>query len=179
MKKGGIYNIRNLINNKLYIGSSININRRWSEHKNKLKYNRHPGVYLQRSYDKYGKENFIYEVIEYIEDNSKLLEREQIWLDLLKPEYNTCKIAGNILGTKRSEEYKQKCRDYSKKIGRKPPQRKPVKVDQFTLEGKFIKTYDSITKAAQETNSRASNIVDTCKGKANKHNNYIWRYTNK
>lgn len=82
----GIYEIRNVINNKYYIGSSKNIKKRWWRHKNDLKNNNHNNIHLQRAWNKYGKNNFIFKVIEEckIED---LLSLEQKYLDL-KPEYN-------------------------------------------------------------------------------------------
>ena len=56
-KISGIYKIENLIDGKVYIGQSINILRRLADHKSSLKYNRHHNGYLQRAYNKYGKEN--------------------------------------------------------------------------------------------------------------------------
>lgn len=77
----GIYEIRNLINNKVYIGQAKNIKRRWIYHKSKLKLNKHWNKYLQYSYNKYGKENFAFTIIEEcnIEDLSK---KESHWCNL-------------------------------------------------------------------------------------------------
>lgn len=55
----GIYKIENLINGKIYIGQSIHIERRWSEHKRNLK--NHP---LYNDLFKYGIENFSFDVLE-------------------------------------------------------------------------------------------------------------------
>ena len=71
----GIYSITNKINNKRYIGSSNNIYMRWYKHKNQLSKNEHPNAFLQNSYNKYGKDSFIYEIIELCEEN-KLMEME-------------------------------------------------------------------------------------------------------
>lgn len=49
MKISGIYVIRNLINNKIYIGSAINLNNRWFSHRNKLNNNNHVNRHLQSS----------------------------------------------------------------------------------------------------------------------------------
>ena len=51
------------------------------------------------------------------------------------------------------------------------------KVEQYSLDGKYIKTFNSIIEASKETNSYHSNISACCKGKLNKTNNYIWKYT--
>lgn len=56
----GVYCIRCKVNNKAYIGSSVNINRRWTEHKSALKAGRHDNKQLQEDYNKYGADNFLY-----------------------------------------------------------------------------------------------------------------------
>lgn len=108
----GIYMIMNLVNRKFYIGSSYNINNRWNVHKACLKTNNHPSKYLQRAYNKYGKDNFIYEVLENCPENN-LIEREQYWMDFHKiylPEngYNISPTAGKTTGYKHTQESKEK-----------------------------------------------------------------------
>ena len=80
---GGIYCITCLENNKSYIGSSYDIYGRWGEHKTDLKYNRHHSEKLQNSWNKYGKESFIFSIIECVLDRNILGEVEQKWLDQL------------------------------------------------------------------------------------------------
>ena len=81
-KKSGIYCIKNLINNKVYIGKSMNIYERILNHihllnRESLNENR----YLIRSWKKYGKDNFQYIVLEYLDrDESVLKERELYWI---------------------------------------------------------------------------------------------------
>lgn len=82
----GIYRIKNLKNEKCYYGSSKNIEKRWGTHKNHLNGGKHHNILLQRSWDKYSEESFIFEVVEEC-DEKILLEREQYYLDS-KPEYN-------------------------------------------------------------------------------------------
>lgn len=76
----GIYKIINLIDNKVYIGQSINIKCRFDSHKSNLKNNHHSNIYLQNAWNKYGEENFKFEILEECTEN-KLDEREQYWLN--------------------------------------------------------------------------------------------------
>ncbi len=70
-KVSGIYIITNKINEKVYIGESLDIYRRWhEEHLHQLRNNRHYNRKLQNDFNKYGEENFSFEVLErYSEDN--------------------------------------------------------------------------------------------------------------
>ena len=79
----GIYMIKNNINGNFYIGSSKDIKKRWYAHKSTLKLNKHMNIYLQRSYNKYGKENFSYVLLEKT-DIDNLLLKEQEYLDKYK-----------------------------------------------------------------------------------------------
>ena len=104
--KTGIYKITNPITNDFYIGSAINIEKRWQTHRDTLKRKKHKNIHLQRAYDK---ENisFIFEILELCDKNT-LIEREQSYIDNLKPKYNICRQAKSSLGVKRSEETKKK-----------------------------------------------------------------------
>lgn len=65
--KSGIYVITNLITGKKYIGQSVNLASRLAHHKCDLKAGRHHNTHLQRSFNKHGIKNFIFEVLEYVE----------------------------------------------------------------------------------------------------------------
>ena len=106
----GIYKIINLVNGKLYIGSAINIKARWINHKSKLLLKKHHSIKLQRSWNKYGEENFKFEIIEEC-DKYKLIEREQHYIDLYNSYnngYNCSPKSYSCLGIKRSNETKIK-----------------------------------------------------------------------
>jgi len=85
----GIYKIVNKTDNKYYVGSSNVINRRWSQHKTQLRNNCHRNNHLQRSWNKFGEDNFIFEVVEEV-PKEKLIEVEQKYLDIAKSNLDKC-----------------------------------------------------------------------------------------
>jgi group I intron endonuclease len=80
--KSGIYCIKNLINNKVYIGKSMNIYGRILNHINLLnRESLNENRYLIRSWKKYGRDNFQYIVLEYLDKDESLLKgRELYWM---------------------------------------------------------------------------------------------------
>lgn len=105
----GIYEIKNIVSGKNYIGSSINIEERWIQHKSRLRRNRHENIYLQRSWNKYGEESFELRTIYLIDATNSLLFYEQWFLDVLFPEYNIAKNStAPMLGKHHTEEAKAK-----------------------------------------------------------------------
>jgi group I intron endonuclease len=112
IKISGIYMIKNKLNNKCYIGSSINIYNRWKGHIKQLKRNKH-NKYFQNAWNKYGEENFEFIIIEVVKNLNKLIVKEQYWMDYYKCYnrkfgYNAKPNAKNMLGFKFSEESKLK-----------------------------------------------------------------------
>lgn len=75
----GIYIIRNKINNKVYVGQSVNTKLRITNHKTLLRNNKHENKYLQNSYNKYGYKNFEFKVIENCKEEC-LDEKEIYWI---------------------------------------------------------------------------------------------------
>lgn len=69
--------------------------------KNRLAKGSGSGMAINKAILKFGLNNFSLEIIEYC-DKTVLIEREQFYLDTLKPEYNLLKIAGSKLGSKHS-----------------------------------------------------------------------------
>lgn len=80
----GVYCIKNIKNNKLYIGSTtVQFVKRLNLHVWELNSNKHKNKYLQNSWNKYKEDSFIFEIIE-ICDKNKCLEREQYYIDTYK-----------------------------------------------------------------------------------------------
>lgn len=106
----GIYQIRNLINSHIYIGSSCDLNLRQKDHFRHLRYGTHHNKYLQNAYNKYGEDQFVFEILEYC-DKNELIIREQWYIDSWNPEYNLCPTAASPLGFKHSDETKNLLRE--------------------------------------------------------------------
>lgn len=107
IKLSGIYAIVNIFNDKRYVGSAIDLRKRWEFHKWQLNCDKHNNKYLQRSWNKYLSVSFIFVVLEYV-DKENLVFREQFWLDNLKPEYNILPKAHSTFGRILSAESRAK-----------------------------------------------------------------------
>jgi group I intron endonuclease len=126
-KEAGIYKLTCNINNKIYIGKSVNIYSRLAAHKWQGK-NSNIKYYLQSVILKYGWDNFRVDILEIVDnfdkvrDNNFLLERETYYIDLFESHnpdkgYNICKYSNDRSGVKHSEETKEKIR--ISKLGKK------------------------------------------------------------
>lgn len=192
----GIYQIQNIVNNKAYIGSTRNLNRRKADHFNKLSHNKHSNKHLQNAFNKYGQDAFVFEIIEYC-DPDQLIIREQWYLDNWNPEYNIRikaennsgltwskitrqKILIKLLGRKLSEDTKNKISKsmLGKNVlgfGKEHPSSKPV-AQLNILTGEVISIYDNIRIAETHTNIDHSNISKVCRGKYKQAGGYSWKY---
>ncbi len=81
----GVYKIVNTTNKKFYLGSSVSIKGRWYKHKSRLRVGKHENILLQRSWDKHGEACFVLESVETGVEPENLLDREQHYLDTLRP----------------------------------------------------------------------------------------------
>lgn len=104
----GIYQIQNQINRKRYIGSAVNLEKRWWNHLSSLRHNSHHNPHLQAAFHKYGEDAFAVSVLEYVEDLEQLIVREQYFLGALSPEYNISPTAGSSLGIQHSASFKKR-----------------------------------------------------------------------
>lgn len=112
--KCGVYELFNLVNGKRYVGSSINIYNRLNEHLYNLKNNKAHNKHLQSAWNKYGEENFIYNVLEFCNEDLQF-KREQYYIDCIHPEYNlTYNVIANT-GHQVSDECKKKISETLKK----------------------------------------------------------------
>ena len=149
----GIYKITNLIDNKCYVGQSVNIEYRWKEHirtsKNKKRHNYN--FHLYKSFRKYGTENFKFEILELVPNKNDLTKKEQFYYDMYKPEYSLMQPQDTLSNNRKNKVYK---------------------IDMDTLE--ILYTYESATEAGIKNNINHSHISSTCSGVRTSAGGFYW-----
>ena len=144
----GIYKITCTINKKIYIGSAVSLRKRHNNHLNKLRHGIHENPKLQSAWNKYGEQAFTFEILELVLVLF-LIDREQYWLDKLKPfgqkGFNIALKAGSclgVLGKKHTPETRAKISRAH--LGKKMPPESIERTRQANLGRK--KTPESIEK---------------------------------
>jgi len=96
LNNSGVYKILNLVNGKCYIGSTqMTFKKRYLHHTNRLRNNKHKNQHLQNAFNKYGEDNFEFQIIEICE-KEKCLEIEQLYLNNTTDLYNINLLATGI-----------------------------------------------------------------------------------
>lgn len=108
MTPAGVYEIRNTLNGKVYIGSSVNVGRRLAAHRWELRAGKHFSTHLQAAWNKHGEHQFVFKPLLYCSEDQRFFY-EQIVMDGFKsnqPEhgYNKLLIVTSHAGMKFSEE---------------------------------------------------------------------------
>lgn len=196
--KGIIYKYTNQIDGKVYIGQTI------SEYKRKYAHMKCYGMWRSHFHSaikKYGYDSFIYEILEQYEDSNpealkkKLDEREIFYIteyDSTNPEkgYNIAAGGGGTIGVKQSLESNIKRSKALK--GRKSPLTEEqwvyihsfnkydyiahkTSIEQYSLDGEFIKRFDTIKDAAESVGSVYSSLLRAIKRKNGIFKNYFWK----
>lgn len=168
-RKIGVYCITNIINGKIYIGSTTtNFRHRYLQYKSGFSRKLYNQPILYRAFRKYGFENFSFSVV-CVTDKENTLLSEQFHIDK-GTDYNACPKAGSLQGFKHP--YNSKTRTVNK-----GEHHCAVKVDMYCLEGKFLKTFNSIIEAQEYSKIKSkSNITQCCKGKVFSAGGYKWSY---
>jgi group I intron endonuclease len=148
----GIYKIENLINHKVYIGQSIEIERRWQKHLGAK-----DDFVIHRALRKYGKENFSFQIIEEC-DLLDLNKKEEYWItyynSLVPNGYNMIQGGSNGVGLAKGK-----------------------KVLQYSLNGEFLEEYSSANQASLITGIDHGSICACCRGKYQQAGGYQWKYS--
>jgi len=142
----GIYKITNTLDNKVYIGSSLNLSNREYKHFWLLRKNIHDNVHLQNSYNKLGENNFEFNVIEFC-NPSELIEKENYYISKNKSNFPDF---GYNLATV-NEFRRNTYNDDVKRNLSKYNLEKYANFTFFSLENiltKELKTFDNLVEAA-------------------------------
>lgn len=177
--QSGVYQIENLVNNKVYIGSSANVYNRAYTHKTKLKKRKHSNQHLESSYHKYGFNKFKFNIIEYCEKDN-ITEIEQSYIDKRNPEYNKRKIAQNNTGVYKSKETREKISESLKekyRNGLEPYKQQHLweEVEQYDLDGNLINTFKNKAIADREVGKGHCKISEVVKKDGGTAYGYQWK----
>ena len=199
----GIYKIINIINNKVYIGSSKNIYKRIMSHFQELIKGSHQNKHLQNSFDKYGINSFKVEILktilydDFTERNLRDLETSYIqkYKSYMSDfGYNIVSVG---VGTSSRDFTEERKRKISKSHIGMPAHNKGVpmtieqklilknintekygkKISVFDMIGNLIGTYNSIREVNRIYNIPRDSINGMCKGNIGRYNNMITRYS--
>lgn len=178
----GVYEIRNIVNGKVYIGSSAKVFRRKRYHCRDLHRGKHGNPHLQNAFSEYGEEAFDFSVLEEVlPEKIPLLRAEQQWMDqtdCCNPNkgYNICKIAGSLLGYKHTAKGLAKIRAANKgkklsagtkrKIGATQKGRRPTEESKAKMStAKKGKKLSAETKAKISAANRGKKHTEETKAK--------------
>lgn len=169
--KSGVYKIENKVNGKVYIGSAVDFSKRWKQHRNDLNAGRHHSQKLQRAWLKYGACSFLFSVVEIVNNESCLLEREQAWIDFWdssKHGYNISPTAGNCRGVVPSESARAHMSDAQRRRGKRNPHTEESKKKiSEALKGRVIhdSTRIAVSKAQKGRVKSPEECLNISKGK--------------
>lgn len=160
-----VYKIINCVNNKMYIGSSINVYKRWNQHKIDAKKKNYP---LYNAMNKYGIDNFKFEIIR--EDFETVKQMQQFEKEMIIF-YNTL-IPNGYNQTLYTENALQ-----DPTIKQQIIEQKSQKCAKVDLYENIIEKYSSYQEAGRKNNliNSASNIRLVCKGFISSCNGNIYR----
>jgi hypothetical protein len=147
-----IYQIKNLINSKLYVGQSIDLDVRLRAHKSAITNKQNPcyNYPLYRAIRKYGWDNFEVSILEEVLADDDLTRREIYWYEKLNPEYNQVEPS----------------KTFTKK-------NKPMyMIDPKTL--KIVKEFKGFRDAQRYFGTSASSVSDAANGKRRMARNHYW-----
>lgn len=149
----GIYTITCTDNGRFYIGSTCNLYKRYKDHMGYLRRNAHFNKHIQSCFNKYGESSLVYEVFKVMDtsDRSEIYLEEQRLISELNPELNMLTV-----------------------VGLPVPSSRPVV--QYSLSGKFIAAYPSLSTAADEHLITSSAIWNTIHGKSRMASSFLWTY---
>ena len=173
-----VYKITNIITGDFYIGSSKNIKHRWADHKCPSIWNKCPNNPMYLDMQRYGVDKFEFEVLAEVEID-KLKEREQYFIETLKPTYNDRNANG--IDVERQKEYeksdkrKESRKKYNKSDKGKEARKKYKKSDKGKEAQKKYNKSDK-RKESQKKYNKSDKGKEVQKKAVNKYQNQLCCY---
>jgi group I intron endonuclease len=171
-QKCGIYKLT--CNDHSYIGSSINIYYRLKRHISDLLKNKHANKYMQNAFNKYGKNSFMFEVIEEC-SRDMLIKTESYYIESMSPDLNfiqnpVAMIHSNKTLLRISATLKEA---YASKRIKNPISKT---VHQYNINGFYLKSYESCAEAEKQLNLPKGKVSRVASRKGFSCGHYRWSY---
>lgn len=135
LSESGVYRIRNLDNNKCYVGSAAKLYVRFTKHLSQLRRGKHHSRHLQASWALHGEDAFVFEVLQLC-GRDALVSVEQWWIDNSPSEFNVSPTAGSTLGVPCSDSKRAKLSKAH--TGKVHPHRRRL----YPYRGAYLSLYD-------------------------------------
>lgn len=178
VKKSGIYYIKNIINDLIYIGSSKDIGSRIIKHFSQLRKGNHPNHLMLADYNKYGQSAFEFGVFEFTKDDLFIKERDYQRLYKLEELYNL-----QIKDIHRSDAQRLSCKTSSRDTHKSVEYRTKMKMLKNNRIGKFdeatgelLETFESSEEVCNKYNIAKSTLLGCCNGSKKRALGFVWRY---
>ena len=153
--KAGVYRWTQLVSNKSYVGSSVNLGRRLRNYYNPtyISHITRKKMIINKALLKHGYSKFKLEILEYC-NAKEVAKREQFYMNALDLEYNVLKTAYSSLGYKHTKDSLVKINKTLAKLNKN----KSISVKVTNLETNVSHEYTSLTDAAKNLNTNKTTL---------------------
>ena len=167
-----IYKIKNNLNNKVYIGSSIDVERRWRQHKEASinEKDHHYNYPLMIAFRQFGVDNFTFEIIDTLPDYQTMIKAEHNWI--IK---ENCVVPN---GYNQTDNTNSPMFDpnIAKKMSDTKRDKYGKRVSEIDLNGNIINVWDSLAEAGEKTGLDRFKISDVCNGRRLTTGDRVFRF---
>ena len=167
-----IYKIKNNLNNKVYIGSSIDVERRWRQHKEASinEKDHHYNYPLMIAFRQFGIDNFTFEIIDTLPDYQAMIRAEHDWI--IK---ENCVVPN---GYNQTDNTNSPMFDpnVAKKMSDTKRDKYGKRVSEIDSNGNIIDVWDSLAEAGEKTGLDRFKISDVCNGRRLTTGDRVFRF---